>query len=264
MTTPRWYMVNKMGMATLCASKADAEKEAADAQRFWPHMGPHRAVQLVEAASVAASAGSEPVATVFTMDAQAIPGVQWQCGPQASGFTAHQADSQPARDERDDFEKTFPLPSGCIRVGTGYASTDYSNWAAHTHVERWKGWRARAARAPADSVTAPGGPTDAQIDACARSMLSQPWGIGSRIEDARAFAKRILSKFAPPAQAADSVLEDAARLDWLALAGPVSICVVIDMPHDGEVEVATDDVTGYGQTLREALDAARKQGANHD
>ena len=58
----------------------------------------------------------------------------------------------------------------------------------------------------------------------------------------------------------DSVLEDAARLDWLALAGPVSICVVIDRPHDGEVEVATDDVTGYGKTLREALDAARKQG----
>ena len=63
---------------------------------------------------------------------------------------------------------------------------------------------------------------------------------------------------------ADSVLEDAARLDWLALAGPASICVVIDRPHDGEVEVATDDVTGYGKTLREALDAARKQGANHD
>ncbi len=46
----RWYMLNKMGMATLCASKADAQQEAADAQRFWPHMGPHRAVQLVEAA----------------------------------------------------------------------------------------------------------------------------------------------------------------------------------------------------------------------
>ena len=54
MTTPRWYMVNKMGMATLCASKADAEKEAADAQSVWPHMGPHRAVQLVEAADVEA------------------------------------------------------------------------------------------------------------------------------------------------------------------------------------------------------------------
>ena len=65
-----------------------------------------------------------------------------------------QADSQPAqvRDERDDFEKVFPLPSGCIRVGTGYASTGYSNWAAHTHCERWQGWQARAARAQADGV----------------------------------------------------------------------------------------------------------------
>ena len=45
----RWYMVNRDGMATLCVDRADAEKEAADAQRFWPHMGPHRAVQLVEA-----------------------------------------------------------------------------------------------------------------------------------------------------------------------------------------------------------------------
>ena len=62
----------------------------------------------------------------------------------------------------------------------------------------------------------------------------------------------------PPAQAAQSVMEDAARLDWLALAGPTSICLVIDRPHDSEVEVSTDDVTGYGKTLREALDAARK------
>ncbi len=70
---------------------------------------------------------------------------------------APQADSQPAqvRDERDDFEKVFPLPSGCIRVGTGYASTGYSNWAAHTHCERWQGWQARAARAQADSGVVP-------------------------------------------------------------------------------------------------------------
>ena len=45
----RWYMVNKMGMATLCVEKEDAEQEAADAQMAWPHMGPHRAVRLVEA-----------------------------------------------------------------------------------------------------------------------------------------------------------------------------------------------------------------------
>lgn len=50
----RWYMVNKDGMATLCTYKEDAENEAADAQRFWPHMGPHRAVRLVEASFEAA------------------------------------------------------------------------------------------------------------------------------------------------------------------------------------------------------------------
>ena len=50
----RWYMVNKMGMATLCVEKEDAEQEAADAQMAWPHMGPHRAVQLVEASFEAA------------------------------------------------------------------------------------------------------------------------------------------------------------------------------------------------------------------
>lgn len=62
-TDGKWYMVNKDGMATLCADEADAEREAADAQAIWPGMGPHRAVQLVEAgrASLAASAGSEPV-----------------------------------------------------------------------------------------------------------------------------------------------------------------------------------------------------------
>ncbi len=50
----RWYMINRDGMATLCTDKADAEKEAADAQSVWPHMGPHRAVQLVEVADVEA------------------------------------------------------------------------------------------------------------------------------------------------------------------------------------------------------------------
>lgn len=44
----RWYMVNEMGMATLCGTQADAEQEAADAQMMWPHMGPHRAVRLME------------------------------------------------------------------------------------------------------------------------------------------------------------------------------------------------------------------------
>ena len=55
----RWYMINRYGMATLCADEADAQREAADAQAIWPGMGPHRAVQLVEdgRASLSANAG---------------------------------------------------------------------------------------------------------------------------------------------------------------------------------------------------------------
>lgn len=44
----RWYMVNKLGMATLCATSDDAERVAEAADRAWPHNVPHRAVQLVE------------------------------------------------------------------------------------------------------------------------------------------------------------------------------------------------------------------------
>lgn len=50
----RWYMVNKMGMATLCADQKDAEFEAKDADAAWPEFNPHRAVQLVEASFEAA------------------------------------------------------------------------------------------------------------------------------------------------------------------------------------------------------------------
>lgn len=46
--TPRWYSVNKIGMATLCADQADAEEVARDCDMGWPRQGPHRAVQLVE------------------------------------------------------------------------------------------------------------------------------------------------------------------------------------------------------------------------
>ncbi len=56
-----WYMVNRDGMATLCADREDAEKEAADAQSVWPHMGPHRAVQLAPAGDMAKLRGQRMV-----------------------------------------------------------------------------------------------------------------------------------------------------------------------------------------------------------
>ena len=94
-----------------------------------------------------------------------------------------------------------------------------------------------------------------------------PWRADQVTTDYDAYGERGIPLYTAPQPAPAPLSDDAkdaARLDWLALAGPTSICVVIDRPHDGEVEVATDDVTGYGKTLREALDAARKQGVNHD
>lgn len=124
-----------------------------------------------------------------------------------------------------------------------------------------------AARAPADSVTAPVNEAVAYLDIGAGGYIDLGTDLSeealSRLPKGR-HALTIAGTYGidgyTPTTSADSVLEDAARLDWLALAGPTSICVVIDRPHDSEVEVATDDVTGYGKTLREAIDAARKQG----
>ena len=44
--------MNNMGMATLCADKADAEDVASDCNTEWPRQAPHRAVQLVEASAL--------------------------------------------------------------------------------------------------------------------------------------------------------------------------------------------------------------------
>ena len=53
-------MVTHDGVATLCEDRRDAEEEAKDADMAWPHSGPHRAVQLVEASM--AQEAQEPVA----------------------------------------------------------------------------------------------------------------------------------------------------------------------------------------------------------
>ena len=51
-TPPRWYCLNNMGMATLCADKADAEDVARTCDIDFPRQSPHRAVQLVEASTL--------------------------------------------------------------------------------------------------------------------------------------------------------------------------------------------------------------------
>ena len=59
----RWYMVTHDGVATLCEDRRDAEKEAKDADMAWPHSGPHRAVQLVEASTAGFTAADMATAS---------------------------------------------------------------------------------------------------------------------------------------------------------------------------------------------------------
>lgn len=49
MTEPRWYSVDRNGVATLCADRENAEREAAEAAWQWPVNAPYLAVQLADA-----------------------------------------------------------------------------------------------------------------------------------------------------------------------------------------------------------------------
>jgi hypothetical protein len=48
----RWYCVSREGLATLCKDEADARATARGSDQAWRTAGPHRAVQLVDAAEV--------------------------------------------------------------------------------------------------------------------------------------------------------------------------------------------------------------------
>ena len=111
-----------------------------------------------------------------------------------------------------------------------------------------------AARATADSVTAPAGPSKSLPYEPTSAMLiaARERDPALPIETVRAIYWSMW-RTAPtqPAQAADSVLEDAARLDWLLL-------------HISGAEFRRIGVHYSGNASRADVDAARKQGANHD
>ncbi|SAK19112.1 hypothetical protein UA17_01738 [Burkholderia multivorans] len=68
-------------------------------------------------------------------------------------------------DERAAFEKVFPMPADCQRIGSGptagYAPTEYGAWEAHDFIRRWEGWKARAAASPAAAIPKRGDDEDA-------------------------------------------------------------------------------------------------------
>jgi hypothetical protein len=48
---PRWYCIDKAGIATLCADEGDAKQSVKLAEQDWPRNAPYRAVRLCECAA---------------------------------------------------------------------------------------------------------------------------------------------------------------------------------------------------------------------
>jgi len=43
-----WYVIDKEGLATLCADKQDAETTAKEADLLWPKNAPHKVAKIVQ------------------------------------------------------------------------------------------------------------------------------------------------------------------------------------------------------------------------
>ncbi|WP_343735294.1 hypothetical protein [Acidovorax sp.] len=188
-----------------------------------------------------------------------------------------QADSQPApvRDERAAFEAQFPAPSGVHWNGDEYIVKDsyINSYRCDRFIGQWEAWQARAARPPADSVTAPAGPskllpyepTSAMLIAARERDPALP------IETVRAiYWSMWRTAPTPPAQAADSVLEDAAHeaiakvLAMFPFNVPIQMFTIGGGPHltaDGDTEFySVKRVLAFLTEIKTTLDAARKQG----
>lgn len=114
MTTPqppRWYCVNNMGMATLCADQADAENVASDCDTEWPRQAPHRAMQLVEASALDTAQAARIAAQVENEALKA---------ERASSGLAHRKAVQEAVREAEDAAK-MATATACADVCTDMA-----------------------------------------------------------------------------------------------------------------------------------------------
>ena len=111
MSDERWYMMARDGRATLCADRADAEHEARNADTAWPAMGPHRAVQLVEAGfdacdmATAAAQGFRDGVASLSLPAAGQEPVAWPSAPVSPMAKMALALREKSAAERNDFDR---------------------------------------------------------------------------------------------------------------------------------------------------------------
>ena len=106
-TEPRWYCLNNMGMATLCADQADAEMTANDCNIQWPH----RAVQLVELSELEAERTARIEARQRLADMKELAA--------KSGLAHRKAVQEAVREALHEAQKAcenLPAPESCSGV----------------------------------------------------------------------------------------------------------------------------------------------------
>ena len=120
--------------------------------------------------------------------------------------------------------------------------------------------------------TASAAPSDAEIDAQWRESVEKHETTAAFVRD---FARTVLAKWGAPPQISES---DAARYRWLRDEGFTFADVDLGTDSDGDYFVAYrirfhlpepahskfEDDEWTGPDIDAAIDAARKQGANHD
>ena len=135
MTTPqppRWYCVNNMGMATLCADKADAEDVASDCNTEWPRQAPHRAVQLVDASALDTERAARIEAQQRLADMQELAA--------KSGLAHRKAVQEAVREALQEAKKAcenLPAPDAC--TGVERSLWDVATMACAEAVGKLKG-----------------------------------------------------------------------------------------------------------------------------
>ena len=168
-------------------------------------------------------------------------------------------------------------------VRQAYRAPESTSFTVHNMAVAYRAGRDadRAASAPADSVTAAGGETY-HLGACivedmlhATVMRKEPGRAGAvtvllseQIPVKHLQDRDVIVDATPPAQAADSVLEDAARYRWLRdQNNPLENYDYVRRELNGTScyhMVGGVRELKSGPELDSATDAARKQGANHD
>ena len=280
----RWYMIDKDGMAMLCTDREDAEKEAKNANMAWPHTAPHRAVQLVEVADVEAlrtgyaaarpAGAQQPGVATWTP----LPGTLPEPGkpvlldigmeyPIRAMWAAKHTlevgmDDDSGFGEYDETTDTYYCPEGWYE----WNEHEETHWAVDETPTAWcelpPNGGASHGQAPAQAAPVCGSPADLPPlpDPDLRDVGTKPEDIKNFLRGyATEYAKAALASSAP----ADSVLEDAARWKMAVLVGNEVMMHPEKRTHPAAVKAYMDAVHS-GLDLTGAIDAARKQGANHD